>query len=179
MVHLRPGDHLHLRRTFHLSDGLSFATLTGDHNPLHRTEPPPPPSSPFPHAVVHGMLTASLFSTLFGSHLPGSVYLHQELRFVKPVLYGEELEVRVEVREVRRKGRGRRGGQTMQGEGAGEGREGQDGSVDRAVVECSTVVKKAGDVVVVDGHATVLVPRVHFDPPSTAASAAREPRSAA
>ena len=165
VVHLRPGDHLLHRRIFHPSDGAHFAALTGDHNPLHQPHPPLTPSSPFAQPVVHGMLTASLFSTVFGSHLPGSVYLGQALRFVRPVYYGEEVEVRVEVREVRRKRARGRVGEAAAGERA-EG--GQDEGVDRAVVECATVVTKAGgDVVVIDGHATVLVPRVHFDASST------------
>ena len=140
-------------RTFTVEDGRTFATLSGDHNAIHQPFPStgPPPSCPFPRPVVPGMLTSSLFSTVFGCTLPGSVYLSQTLRFRRPVEYEQPLVVRVQVNEVRRH------------KGKGNTAEQQGAQVSRAIVECSTVISDAQNgQVVVDGNATVLVPAVRF-----------------
>ena len=72
-----------------------FAELTGDFNPLH-VDQEFGAASKFRKNVVHGMLTASLFSTLMGMHWPGEkcLYLSQNTQFKKPMFYGETIEVR-------------------------------------------------------------------------------------
>eukprot|EP00529_Nitzschia_sp_RCC80_P037036 CAMPEP_0113444314 /NCGR_PEP_ID=MMETSP0014_2-20120614/2603_1 /TAXON_ID=2857 /ORGANISM="Nitzschia sp." /LENGTH=152 /DNA_ID=CAMNT_0000335323 /DNA_START=1 /DNA_END=457 /DNA_ORIENTATION=+ /assembly_acc=CAM_ASM_000159 len=40
-------------------------------------------------SVVHGMLVAALFSSIFGCIAPGCVYLNQTLDFKKPVYVGD------------------------------------------------------------------------------------------
>ncbi len=57
-------------RTITHDDVLKFAELSGDLNPLHLSEVFGR-SSQFGKNVVHGMLTASLFSTLLGMYCPG------------------------------------------------------------------------------------------------------------
>ena len=58
-------------------------------------------------AVVHGMLVASLFSSIFGTLIPGSVYRSQRLEFRRPVFAGDTIIAKVEVTDVRNmKGRG-------------------------------------------------------------------------
>mmetsp|Transcript_4698 Transcript_4698/g.9831 ORF Transcript_4698/g.9831 Transcript_4698/m.9831 type:complete len:82 (-) Transcript_4698:595-840(-) len=41
------------------------------------------------------MISASLFSGLIGSSIPGSVYLDQHVKFVAPVFVGEEVKAEV------------------------------------------------------------------------------------
>ena len=165
MVDLRPGDVLLHSRAFTEADGRLFSELSGDFNAIHRS--PAPPSSPFPRPVLHGLLSASLFSTVFAQHLPGSIYLSQSLRFCAPAFYDEALQVRVQVQTVTMKGRKREKGREEVGKERGVDRgSGEEAASTvregRAVVECSTVISR-GDVVLIDGTATVLVPRVRFD----------------
>lgn len=73
---------------------LDFAKLTGDCSPLH-LDPEFGKKSRFKSNVAHGMLAASLFSTLIGMHCPGrnSIYLSQTLQFKKPLFPGDSLTV--------------------------------------------------------------------------------------
>mmetsp|Transcript_672 Transcript_672/g.736 ORF Transcript_672/g.736 Transcript_672/m.736 type:complete len:158 (-) Transcript_672:288-761(-) len=74
----------------------------------------PPPHQHQPEAedeegkiVVHGMLTASLFSAIFGTLIPGSIYRSQKLNFRSLVYCNEPIVGRVYVTKVRNmKGRG-------------------------------------------------------------------------
>lgn len=60
-----------------------------------------------PEAIVHGMLIGSLFSSIFGTLIPGSVYRSQRLEFRQPVFANDLIVARVVVSDVRNmKGRG-------------------------------------------------------------------------
>ena len=85
-------------RTITHDDVLKFAELSGDLNPLHLSEVFGR-SSQFGKNVVHGMLTASLFSTLIGMYCPGknSLYLSQTIQFKMPLFYGETVEARATI----------------------------------------------------------------------------------
>ncbi len=58
--------------------------------------------TPFKGRIAHGMLTASLISTVLGTKLPGPgcVYLSQTMRFLAPVRAGETVRAVVTVKEV-------------------------------------------------------------------------------
>jgi len=73
----------------------SFASLTGDFNPLH-TDPEFGKKSKFNNNIVHGMLAGSLFSTLVGMHCPGEkcLYLQQTLNFREPLFPDDKVTVR-------------------------------------------------------------------------------------
>ena len=73
----------------------TFAELSGDFNPLHVNEEFGVKSK-FGKNVVHGMLTASLFSRLVGMYCPGEkcFYLSQSMQFKKPLFFGEMVEVK-------------------------------------------------------------------------------------
>ena len=75
-----------------------FANLTGDLNPLH-VDKEFGRKSQFGKNIVHGMLAASLFSTLVGMYCPGrnSLYLSQTLQFRTPLFFGDVVEVRATV----------------------------------------------------------------------------------
>jgi acyl dehydratase len=89
-------------RSFHKEDVVLFARLSGDRNPLH-LDPEAWVGTPFSGNLVHGALTASLFSQLMGMELPGpgAVYLNQTLTFQAPVYIGETVTARVTVTHVR------------------------------------------------------------------------------
>ncbi|MDO8425862.1 MAG: MaoC family dehydratase [bacterium] len=89
------GDVYEFTRTITPEDVMAFARLTGDCNPLHM-DAAFGRQSAFGSTVVHGMLSASLCSTLIGMHCPGrdALYLGQTLQFRKPILPGETVIVR-------------------------------------------------------------------------------------
>lgn len=98
------GRRAEVRHTFTQTDVDAFARLTGDLNPLH-IDPAAASRGRFGRTVVHGMLTASLFSRLLAMELPGpgTIYLRQSLRFARPVVPGQEVTATVTV--VRRSAR--------------------------------------------------------------------------
>jgi 3-hydroxybutyryl-CoA dehydratase len=89
-------------RVFRREDVAQFAHLSGDRNPLH-LEPEAWVGTPFTGNLVHGALTASLFSQLMGMEVPGpgGVYLGQTLKFQAPVYIGETVTATVTVTQVR------------------------------------------------------------------------------
>jgi 3-hydroxybutyryl-CoA dehydratase len=99
---IRVGDTAELSRTVTDEDVRAFADLTGDHNPVHLDEDYAS-STRFGRRVAHGMLTASLISSVLANKLPGegTVYLSQTLKFVAPVYLDDTVTARVTVTEVR------------------------------------------------------------------------------
>lgn len=77
-----------------------FLKLTGDTNPIH-AEQSQAASAGFSEPVVPGILLASLFPALIGSHFPGAVYASQTLSFRRPAVVGEEVTARVAVKSKR------------------------------------------------------------------------------
>lgn len=82
--------------SFPLTAVTDFAALSGDNNPIHLNSDFASKSI-FGGIVVHGILVSSLFSTLFGRTLQGSIYLKQTMTFKKPVYVDTEVLARVEV----------------------------------------------------------------------------------
>lgn len=85
-------------RTITEADIVSFAAISGDHNPVHLDEEYAA-SSPFGKRIAHGFLTGSLISAVIGMELPGpgSIYLGQTLKFLAPVHINDTVTVSVEV----------------------------------------------------------------------------------
>lgn len=75
-----------------------FAAACGDVNPLH-LDRDYAAGTLFGERIAHGMLSASLISSAVALVLPGpgSVYVSQSLRFLRPVKIGDELTARLEV----------------------------------------------------------------------------------
>ena len=90
-----------LVRTISEADVMTFATLTGDYNPVH-VDADAAAASSFGVRIVHGMLTASLLSTVLAMQLPGpgAIYLSQTLRFLRPVRLGDTVTVQVQVTAI-------------------------------------------------------------------------------
>lgn len=72
------------------SDITLFAGFSGDFNPAH-INAVAAEQSMFGRRIAHGMLSAGFISTVLGTQLPGpgTIYMAQELRFVKPVFIGD------------------------------------------------------------------------------------------
>jgi 3-hydroxybutyryl-CoA dehydratase len=85
----QPGQQATLTKTFTDEDVRRFIEITGDVNPLHVDEEFASHSR-FGGRIVHGMLTASVFSTMVGMFLPGTgaIYRSQTLTFLRPVPVG-------------------------------------------------------------------------------------------
>lgn len=94
------GDSASLSRTVTQRDIELFAVVSGDVNPAH-LDPAFASTDLFHRVVAHGMLGASLISTVLGTRLPGpgTIYLGQELRFLRPVGIGDSVTATLTVSE--------------------------------------------------------------------------------
>ena len=95
---IRVGDRASFTRTITAELVDAFAEVTGDVNPVH-VDTEFAATTPFGERIAHGMLAASLLSTVIGTRLPGvnAVYLGQDLRFVAPTRIGDTLTAECEV----------------------------------------------------------------------------------
>lgn len=78
-----------------------FAEVTGDKNPVH-LDAAYAAKTMFKRPIMHGMLSASLFSKVFGTLFPGegTIYLKQSLSFLKPMYVDTDYEAVFTVKEV-------------------------------------------------------------------------------
>ena len=127
------GNTAEIARRIEQSDIQAFADVTGDHNPVHVDEAFAQ-TTRFGRRIAHGMLTASLISSVIANKLPGegSVYLGQTLQFVAPVFPGDEITARVTVKQTRD---------------------------DKPILKLDTVCVNQRGETVIRGEATVLLPQ--------------------
>ncbi len=113
------------------ADIVLFSGVSGDTNPVHLDQVYAE-GTMFKGRIAHGMLSASLLSTVFGTKLPGPgcIYLSQTLKFKAPVRIGDTVVATVTAREVIRPKK-------------------------RVVFDCAV---RVGDTVVVDGEAVIMIP---------------------
>lgn len=95
-------------KTISEADVYGFAGITGDFNPLHVNEQRAK-GELFGERIAHGMLSASFISTVIAMQLPGpgTVYLSQNVKFLKPVKFGDTITATVEIEELQDRGRAR------------------------------------------------------------------------
>jgi len=129
---IRVGDSAALVRRVTDRDIQLFAAVSGDVNPAH-VDALYAKSSRFHGIIAHGMLGASLISTVLGTRFPGpgTIYLGQSLKFLKPVHVGDTLTVTVTVRSL--------------------------DAVHRRLMLATTCVNQDGETVI-DGEAEVMAP---------------------
>jgi 3-hydroxybutyryl-CoA dehydratase len=88
------------------ADIVMFAGVSGDTNPVHLDEEFAA-TTPFGGRIAHGMLTASLISTVLGTKLPGPgcIYLSQSMKFLAPVRVGETVRAEATIKAIDRERR--------------------------------------------------------------------------
>jgi len=127
---LKVGMAASFAKTITEADIVMFAGISGDTNPVHMHQEFGA-STMFKGRIAHGMLSASLLSTVFGTKLPGpgAIYLSQNLRFKAPVRIGDTVTATATIREIVTEKR-------------------------RVVFDCTCTV---GETTVIDGDATLMV----------------------
>jgi 3-hydroxybutyryl-CoA dehydratase len=92
------GERASITKKVSEDDIISFASVTGDYNPVH-IAPEFANRTRFKGRIAHGMLSAGLISAVLGTKLPGPgcIYLSQSLQFVRPLRIGDTVTVEVEV----------------------------------------------------------------------------------
>lgn len=130
---IRLGDSASFSKTVTEADVTLFAGYSGDFNPAH-VNAVEAEKGMFGRRIAHGMLSAGFISTILGMYLPGpgTIYMGQELRFVKPVYIGDTVTATATVVErIEEKNR----------------------------LKLETVVKNQNGDTVITGFATVMPPR--------------------
>ena len=131
---LSVGDTYTLKKTITNDDVIMFAEVTGDENPLHLDDEYAK-TTMFGERIAHGMISAGIISGAIGIQLPGpgTTYLSQDLRFLRPVKIGDTVTVEISVSEIEEKSK-------------------------FDIAKIHTVCKNGNNEVVVDGTATVIPP---------------------
>lgn len=82
-------------------DVRKFSEISGDFNPIH-LDSSYAESSRYKGKIAHGLMSASFFSGLFGTKLPGPgcVYVSQSLKFSRPVYIGDEVTAYVTISSI-------------------------------------------------------------------------------
>jgi 3-hydroxybutyryl-CoA dehydratase len=82
-------------------DIFMFAGACGDRNPVHLDEEYAK-RTPFGGRIAHGMLSAAVISAALAGRLPGpgSIYISQNLSFLRPVKLGETVCATVTIKQV-------------------------------------------------------------------------------
>lgn len=82
---------------------VQFAEVTGDKNPVHLNADYAAQTM-FKRPIMHGFLSGSVFSKVFGMMFPGegTIYLKQNMAFLRPMYVDTEYEAIFTVTEVNR-----------------------------------------------------------------------------
>src|SRR5882724_9340036 len=114
------------------ADIAAFAGVSGDTNPIH-LHGGFAQTTRFGQRIAHGMLSGSFISTVIGTKLPGpgSIYISQTMNFRAPVIIGDTITAIATITAI-------------------------DAQRRRVTLKTQCL---NGDKVVIDGEATVLVPR--------------------
>lgn len=89
-------------KTITEQDVITFAEISGDHNPLH-LDAEYAKTTRFGARIAHGALTAGIISAAIGNELPGigTIYLGQTTKFIKPVFFGDTVTATIEIGAIR------------------------------------------------------------------------------
>ncbi len=79
----------------------AFAEVTGDHNPVH-TDAEYAATTTFKKPIMHGFLSGSVFSKVFGTLFPGegTIYLRQVMEFLRPMYVEVTYEAVFTIKEI-------------------------------------------------------------------------------
>ena len=130
---MKIGDSASTVKTIGESDVYLFAGITGDHNPAHINEEASKKTA-FGGRIAHGILSAGLISAVLAMKLPGpgTIYLGQELKFTKPVRFGDTVTATATVSEI---------------------------IAEKNIVKLETICTNQNGEVVIKGMATVMPPK--------------------
>ncbi|CAK70592.1 unnamed protein product (macronuclear) [Paramecium tetraurelia] len=120
-----------LERIFTEEDVRNYANLIKDFNPIH-LDKYAASQSIFKERVVHGMLSASLFSTLVGTNFPGCIYLEQSINFKAPIFLDEQILAQVLIQDIKH-------------------------TKGRQILKLNTTIEKMDQKIAVTGQATILI----------------------
>lgn len=83
------------------ADIKAFSGISGDKNPVHMDDDYAEKSH-FKKRIAHGLMSASYFSALFGTKIPGEgcVYVSQSLQFKRPVYLNDTVIATVIVKAI-------------------------------------------------------------------------------
>jgi len=97
---IQVGDTASITRTLKPEDIQLFAVMSGDINPAH-VDPEYASNTMFHEVIAHGMWGGALISTVLGTLYPGpgTIYIAQTLKFMRPVTLGDIVTVSVTVLE--------------------------------------------------------------------------------
>lgn len=98
---LQVGDTGSFSKVVSEADVKAFAGASGDINPLHFDEEYAR-KSVFGRRVAHGILTAAIISTVLGGEIPGlgTIFVELQIKFLKPVYFGDTMTARGTVTEI-------------------------------------------------------------------------------
>ena len=98
---LEPGMEASFQKVVTDADIVSFASVSGDKNPVHLDEAYAARTM-FKGRIAHGMLTAGYISAVFGMEMPGpgAIYVSQTLNFTAPVRIGDTVTAKVKLVEL-------------------------------------------------------------------------------
>ena len=102
---LQIGQYSSLHESYSQNDVHEFGTLIGDLNPVHYDEK----QHNYEKPIVHGILLSSVFSTIFGTLIPGSIYRSQTLKFQNPVYIDDNVCGKVVITKLKQISRQRSG----------------------------------------------------------------------
>ena len=100
-MNLNIGDSCSVTKKITIDLILNFANISGDFNPVH-IDPEYAKNTIFKQPIAHGLISASLFSGVFGTKIPGenSLYISQNLKFRNPVFVNDEVEAIVTITKI-------------------------------------------------------------------------------
>lgn len=100
-MELLVGSKAEFSKTISESDIYLFAGITGDLNPVHINSEEAEKGFAR-QRIAHGALINGLISAVIGMQLPGpgTIYMEQDSKFIKPVYIGDTIKAVVEIKEI-------------------------------------------------------------------------------
>lgn len=101
MTEFKVGQNASVCKTITDGDIRDFARISGDDNPIHLDDDYAAQSL-FGKRIVHEILVSALISRVIGTMLPGegTIYLSQDLKFIKPVYVEDTVVAEVEILKI-------------------------------------------------------------------------------
>jgi len=97
---LNVGDSVRVDHLVKERDLILFAEVSGDVNPVHLDEAFAA-NTPFKGRIAHGMFSGALISATIACELPGpgTIYIGQEMSFLRPVRLDDTISIELEILE--------------------------------------------------------------------------------